>query len=127
MLHWYPPKQTISDEKERIMHLLGCSSFVLAILEKWTVELDSGVGSNLKFKELCVIIFGSQTKTQQLCGLYYTLIRGTSKCQAARSTEVLSFHSGFLTHLLLTLLNYPSKCFLLFFINLIRTEELKHL
>lgn len=58
MLHQYPPKQTISEDKERIMHLAGPSSFGLAVLEKRTVELGSGVGSNLKFKELCGISFG---------------------------------------------------------------------
>lgn len=40
------------------MHLAGPSSFGLAVLEKRTVELGSGVGSNLKFKELCGISFG---------------------------------------------------------------------
>lgn len=51
LLHWCPPKQTVSGDKERIVHLVEPSSFGLAILEKWTVELGSEVGSNPKFKE----------------------------------------------------------------------------
>lgn len=38
----------------------------------------------------------------------------------------LPFHHGLLSLLLATLLNYPSKCLFFFFINLNRTEELKH-
>lgn len=125
LLHWYPPKQTISDDKERIMHLVGSSSFVVAILEKWTVELGSGVGSNLKFKELWGIIFYLRTKPSisvdfiMPWSLLITYVRQPKK--------VLSFYCGLLPHLLVTLLNYPSKCLLLFLMNLIRTEELKHL
>lgn len=44
------------------MHLVEPSSFGLAILEKWTVELGSEVGSNPKFKELLRTIFVPRPK-----------------------------------------------------------------
>lgn len=53
------------------MHLVGPSSFGLAILEKWTVELGSGVGSNLKFKELGRIVFGLRPKPTSLWTLLH--------------------------------------------------------
>lgn len=66
--------------EQRVMHVVESSSFGLAILEKQTMELGSGLGSNLKCKGLCRTFFWSQSNNQQLCGHYHTLILVNKKC-----------------------------------------------